>query len=120
MPKIHIKINNKKITAEQGQTILEVAQKHKIEIPALCYHSDLDAKASCRICVVEIKGELVTSCSTYPKQGMEILTDSEKVKRARRVNAELLMSEHTKACFMQNIEHDLCQIISDLGVKEVS
>lgn len=93
-------INNKKITAENGQSILNVARDNKIKIPSLCYHPDLKVKANCRVCVVEIKGKktLVTACSTLAKEGMEIYTESARVKKARNLNIELLFAEHIEKC----------------------
>jgi NADH-quinone oxidoreductase subunit G/NADP-reducing hydrogenase subunit HndD len=95
-----IKINDHLVEARVGQTILEVAQAQGIDIPVLCYHPDLSVKANCRICVVEIKDQdrLVTACSTSVQAGMEIFTDSLKVKRARNLNLELIFGEHTKKC----------------------
>jgi NADH-quinone oxidoreductase subunit G/NADP-reducing hydrogenase subunit HndD len=95
-----LKINNKIVNAKPGQTILEVARENGIKIPSLCYHPDLDVKANCRICVVEINGcdRLVTACSTAVKAGMEIFTASPRVKKSRAVNLELILSEHVKKC----------------------
>lgn len=95
-----VKINNKSVFAKPGQTILELARENGIVIPSLCYHPDLDVQANCRICVVEIKDRdsLVTACSTAVKEKMEIFTDSPKVKKARAVNLELILSEHVKKC----------------------
>ena len=114
-----IKINDKDIECDGSKTILLVAREHGINIPTLCYQEGLEPLARCRICVVEIDGKLVASCSNYPKEGMEIITNSEKVKNARKINAELLMPDHMKACMIENKEHDLCKIISELGVTEV-
>jgi len=97
---IKLKINNKTIRAKEKQTIAEVAKKNDIYIPLLCSHSDLDIKPNCRICSVEIKGRkrLVPACSTPVENGMEILTDTPKVKRARKINLELLFSQHKEEC----------------------
>ncbi|MBU1160403.1 [FeFe] hydrogenase, group A [Patescibacteria group bacterium] len=93
-------INNKKIEAKKGQTILEVAQKNKIDIPSLCFHSDLDIKSNCRLCVVEIKGKdgLHTACSTMIEQGMKIITESKKIHKARKINLELIFAQHCEEC----------------------
>ena len=98
--KVRITINDKKIEALEGQTILEVAQKNGVDIPALCYHSDLEPSASCRLCLVEIKGrkELHTSCSTKIEEGMSIITDSPKIRKARKINLELLFAQHREEC----------------------
>ena len=95
-----LRINDKVISGREGQTILEIAQENGLKIPSLCYHPDLDVKANCRICVVEIVGrdKLVTACSTRAQEGMVVQTDSPKVKRARAINLELILAEHTKKC----------------------
>ncbi len=95
-----LKINDKVVAVKAGQTILEIARENGIKIPSLCYHPDLDVKANCRVCVVEIKGrdKLATACSTEAKTGMEIWTDSPRVKKARATNLELVLAEHTKKC----------------------
>ena len=82
---MNLQINNKTVAARLGQTILDVAREHGIKIPSLCYHPDLDIKANCRVCAVEIKGsdKLATACSMAAQAGMEIYTDSPRAKRAR-------------------------------------
>ena len=98
--KINIKINGKNIQANEGESILSVAKKEGIEIPTLCHHPDLEVRANCRVCVVEIKGEkkLKTSCSTTIKEGMEIKTNSERVQKSRNANLELIFAEHVEKC----------------------
>ena len=98
--KIKITINNKKIEALEGQTILETAIDQGIEIPALCFHSDLKITSNCRMCLVEIKGKkgLHTSCSTKIEPAMEIITESPKIERARRINLELIFAQHREEC----------------------
>ena len=94
---IQIIIDKKKIKAEQGQTILQVAQENNIDILSLCYHTDLGAKAHCRLCLVEIKGikALRPSCSTKIEPGMEIVTDSLRIKKARKINLELILAQNS-------------------------
>ncbi|MFA6252811.1 MAG: [FeFe] hydrogenase, group A [Patescibacteria group bacterium] len=98
--KIEIKINNKKIIAEEGQAVLQAAEANGIYIPTLCWHPDLEIKPNCRICVVEIKGQkgLPTSCSTYVSPGMEVFTESEEIAKARQVNMELIFAQHREEC----------------------
>jgi len=114
-----IRIDKKEIECDPNRSILLIARDNGINIPTLCYQEGLEPEARCRLCLVEINKKLVTSCSTYPKEGMEVLTDTEKVKKARIINAELLMPEHMEKCFRENKEHDLCRIISEMGLKEV-
>jgi len=98
--KIQVIINKKEIRALEGQTILEVLQEEGIEIPALCSHSDLKIKANCRLCLVEIKGrkELFPSCSTKIEKGMEIITESARINKARKINLELIFTQHCEEC----------------------
>ncbi len=100
MKKIKIKIDNKEFNCYDGQTILEVAKKGGISIPSLCVHPDFPPKGNCRVCVVELKGrkKLVTSCSTKVEDGMEVRTDSDRVKKARNLNIELIFAEHIEKC----------------------
>jgi iron-only hydrogenase group A len=100
MKKITLKINNRIINAKPGQTIAQAAKDNGIYIPLLCNHTDLKINPNCRVCSVEIRGQkkLVTACSTIVKENMEILTNSPRVKRARRVNLELIFSQHEEEC----------------------
>jgi NADH-quinone oxidoreductase subunit G/NADP-reducing hydrogenase subunit HndD len=79
---------------------MEAAHANGIDIPGLCYHPDFEAKGNCRICMVEIKNKkkLVASCHTGAEEGMEILTNSKKVRDSRNLNIELLFSEHIQEC----------------------
>ena len=98
--KIKIEIDGQEFWGEEGKTIMQVAKDNGIEIPGLCHHPDFEARANCRVCVVEIKGQdkLQTSCSTLAKEGMEIKTNSPKVKNSRDANLELIFAEHVEKC----------------------
>jgi len=100
MKKIKIKINGKKISCPPGKIIMEVARENGIFIPGLCYHPDFPVKGNCRICVVEIKGEkkLALACKKTAVDGMEIWTDTERVKKSRNLNIELIFAEHIEKC----------------------
>ncbi len=95
-----IRINDKEVEASLGQTILDVAKENNFIIPTLCDHPDLDVKANCRVCVVEVKGKkkLMTSCSTPVFEGMEVYTESPRVQKSRDLNLELLFANHSKKC----------------------
>ncbi|PIU55908.1 MAG: hypothetical protein COS89_06545, partial [Deltaproteobacteria bacterium CG07_land_8_20_14_0_80_38_7] len=97
---MNIILNEKKVECRETETILDVAKRCGISIPTLCYQKDLKPYASCFICVVEIKGmkKLVPSCSTLVSDGMEIQTESERVKASRKVCIELLLSDHCGDC----------------------
>ncbi len=119
---INITINNKKIKVEEGTSILKAAQSIGIKIPTLCYHPDQEVKANCRVCVVEIDGyrTLQTACSTRVVEGMNIRTNTPKVREARKVVIELLMANHDVSCTSCPSNHNcgLQQIAADLGIRE--
>lgn len=98
--KIKIWIDQKPISCSPGQTILEVAQENKIDIPALCNHPDLKPSQSCRLCLVKIQGikKLQTSCSVKVSPGMKITTKSPVIKKTIQTNLELLFAQHAQEC----------------------
>jgi NADP-reducing hydrogenase subunit HndD len=98
--KINITINGFPIDIEKGKTILEAAKEQGITIPTLCYHKDLCVAGNCRVCVVEVAGQnrLSAACATPIEEGMEILTNSLKVRNSRKHIIELLLSEHNADC----------------------
>ena len=97
---MNITINGKKLEVAEGKTILEAARENGILIPTLCYLKEINEVAACRMCVVEVKGSerLVAACNTTVVEGMEVVTDSEKVIAARRNNLALILSEHDCHC----------------------
>ena len=97
---VNITINNKKIQVPEGTTILNAAKQAGIDIPVLCYHPDLDIKANCRICVVEVEGArtLQTACSTRVWEGMAVRTNTPKVRQARKIIVELILAGHEMDC----------------------
>jgi iron-only hydrogenase group A len=110
MKKIKFTINNKEYLAKKGETILDVAKREKIEIPHLCKHPDLKIKGNCRMCLVEANGQIVTSCSTEVLPDMKVLTDTGEVERGRKINLELIFSEHIEKC-STCIYQDNCAIL---------
>ena len=95
-----ITINNQVLSAEPGETILEVATKNHILIPTLCYLKDVHKIGSCRICVVEVEGakSLMASCVTVVTPGMVVRTHTARVRQARKVLYELMLSDHPADC----------------------
>ncbi len=100
MSSIKIKIDNREVTVLEGSTILEAAEKLNINIPTLCYLNGFERFTSCMICVVhEINSDrLLPSCSMTVEQGMEIETNNEKVREARKDTLDFLLSEHVGDC----------------------
>ena len=105
---IYIFINDKKISAQKGATVLEVAQKHNTYIPTLCYHKGISAYGGCRLCLVEVKGYTrpVTACTLPVQEGMRVKTDTPLLKKLRRFNLQLILSEHPHACLICNQESE--------------
>lgn len=97
---IKLKINGLPIEVEKGTTILDAAKKLNFRIPTLCHHQDLCVAGNCRVCVVEQVGgkALVAACATPVSDGMEINTNTLKVRAARKHIIELLLSEHNADC----------------------
>ena len=97
---VNLTINNKKIVAEEGQTILEAAKQNNILIPHFCYLEGVHQIGSCRICVVEVEGAktLQASCMVTVREGMVVHTNTEKVKKARKLLYELMLSDHPRNC----------------------
>jgi NADP-reducing hydrogenase subunit HndD len=97
---INLLINNQKVSVKEGTTVLAAAKELKINIPTLCNHDDLCVAGNCRVCVVEQKGArtLIASCATPASEGMEINTNTLKVRNARKHIVELLLSEHRSDC----------------------
>lgn len=95
-----VTLDGKQVDANSGETILDVAKRSGVEIPTLCHQEGLKPYGSCFICVVEIKGmgRLVPSCATPIADGMDILTNSERVLASRKVCIELLLSDHVGDC----------------------
>ncbi|MFZ4437894.1 MAG: 2Fe-2S iron-sulfur cluster-binding protein [Syntrophales bacterium] len=93
---VNLTIDNKKIEAEAGQTILEVARENGVVIPTLCSHESIEPSGSCRLCVVEIKHgkrtRVVTSCLYPVAEGLVVDTKSERVMNVRRLVLQLLLA----------------------------
>ena len=97
---IILKIDGIPVTVDEGTTILEAAKMLNVHIPTLCYHQDLCVAGNCRVCVVELKGakSLPASCAMPAAQGMEVETNTLKVRTARKHIIDLLLSEHNAKC----------------------
>lgn len=120
---ITLTIDGQEVEIEQGQTVLDGARKLGIEIPTLCYHEDLSLHGSCRVCVVENEetGDLLASCVAPAQDGMEITTNSGAVRRARKMNVELLLANHPNECLTceRSGTCELQDLTEDLGITEV-
>ena len=100
MADVNLKINGLPVTVPQGTTILEAANTAGIKIPTLCFLKGINEIGACRVCVVEVKGarSLVASCVYPVNEGMEVFTNTEKVRSSRKTTLELLLSTHDRSC----------------------
>ena len=117
---VNAKINGKDIQVPENTTILEAAKLNHIKIPHLCYLKGVNEIGACRVCVVEIEGQdrLVSSCNTVLQEGMSVLTNSPKARQARRVNVELILSQHNARC-AECVRSGNCELqttANDLGI----
>ncbi len=113
-------INGKNLTAKEGATILEVAEKNNIPIPHLCYLKDINEIAACRMCMVEIEGteRYQPACNTVVTEGMVIHTNSPGVREARKTNLRLILSQHNVNCAVcvRSKNCELLKMCGDLNI----
>lgn len=126
---VKVTINNQVFEEDSSLTILQVAKKHGIKIPTLCYMIKEEANfehkpASCRVCIVEVKGRnnLVPACATYIYDGMEVYTNNARVRAERKLIVELLLSNHPKDCLTceKSGKCALQDLAIELGIKKVT
>ena len=117
---VNIKINNKPYSVPKGSTILEAARYAGIEIPTLCFLKDINQIGACRICMVEVKGarSLVAACVFPVNEGMEIFTNTEKVRHSRKMTLELILSNHDRKCLscVRSGNCELQKLCKEFGV----
>jgi formate dehydrogenase major subunit len=101
-------LNGKTVVANPEQTILQAAQAQGIDIPRLCYMEGMRADGNCRTCMVEIKGErvLAPSCCRYPKDGMEVTTNSARAIVSQKMSIELLLADVPETSYTRDSELD--------------
>ncbi len=117
-----IQVNNKKIKAEKGETILSALNRNGIIIPTLCRMKEFTPTGACRMCVVEVEGRerLVTACSQPVEEWMKIKTHSPRVIQARKTIVELLLSNHPDDCLYcdRNLNCELQRLSEELNIRE--
>lgn len=122
MEMVNIKINNMPLSVPKGISILEAARTAGIEIPTLCYLKKINEIGACRICMVEVKGarSLVTACVYPVNEGMEIFTNTERVRKSRKTTLELILSTHDRKCLscIRSGTCELQQLCKEFGVDD--
>lgn len=121
---VNIKINGMELSVPAEYTVLEAARENGIEIPTLCYLKDVSKTGSCRMCIVEVKGaRALQAACVYPvSEGLEVFTNTPKVRQQRKVTLELLLSNHDRQCLScaRNRSCELQALADELGVTEIS
>lgn len=124
MDMINVKINGVAVSVPKGSTILEAARKAGIEIPTLCFMKEKNEIGACRICVVEANEgrgfRMVTACVYPVSEGMEVVTNSEKIQKSRKTTLELILSTHDKKCLScaRSTNCELQKLCRDYGVED--
>ncbi len=122
MNTVNVKINNREYAVPANSTVLEAARYAGIDIPTLCYLKDINEIGACRLCLVEVKGArgLVTACVYPVNEGMEIFTNTPKIRNARKMNLELVLSAHKKKCLtcIRSTTCELQSLCNEYGVDE--
>ncbi len=122
MEMVNVKINGIAVSVPKGSTILEAARYAGVEIPTLCYLKDINEIGACRICMVEATGArgMVTACVYPVAEGMEVQTNTEKVRAARKTTLELILSTHEKKCLscVRSTNCELQKLCRDYGVED--
>jgi len=120
---VQVKINGQQYSAPEHSTILDVCKTAGIDIPTLCYREGLCDVGACGVCVVEVAKArtLQRACITEVTEGMEIQTQTPRVREARKILVELLLANHPKDCLScdRNDNCELRQIAYDLGIKNI-
>ena len=120
---VNLTIDGQAISVKENTTIMEAAAQYGIHIPKLCYLKGINEIAACRVCVVELEGKnrLITSCNNMAEEGMVIYTNSPKVRRHRKANVQMILSQHDCECVTcyRSGNCSLQKIANDLNILEI-
>jgi bidirectional [NiFe] hydrogenase diaphorase subunit len=123
MPILTLTINDEPVSGRDDESLLEIARQHKIEILTLCHLDGLSDVGACRLCLVEIEGsnKLSPACTTRPQEGMVVRTNTDRLKKYRRMIVALLASEgnHQCAVCVVNNHCELQNLAYDVGLTYV-
>src|SRR5689334_2135966 len=113
---IKFKLNGETVSAVAGETIIQAAKRHGVDIPHLCYKEGYRPDGNCRACMVEIKGErvLAPSCCRKPAKGMDVTSDSARALHSQKMIVELLASDMPERVY--KLDSELDQWKNKLGI----
>jgi NADP-reducing hydrogenase subunit HndD len=119
---VTLTIDGIEVKAPEGSTVLEAAKLANIKIPTLCYLKGINEIGACRICVVDVGVKNLQASCVYPvAEGMKVITNSPKVREARRVTLELILSNHDRKCLtcVRSENCELQRLAKDLQVDDI-
>jgi len=128
MDKVNLTINGISVRVPKDYTVMNAAREAGFEIPSLCFLKDINQNAACRVCVVEVDvngapmRNLPASCVLQVQEGMNVRTNTAKVRKAVRNNVELILANHNRECLtcIRNGTCELQKLCDELGIEEVS
>ena len=119
---ISLTIDGVKVEVKKGTTVLKAAKKIGIDIPTLCYLEGINQIGSCRLCVVDAGvNSLLAACTLVAEDGMDIKTNTPEIREARKLNLELILSNHDRECLAcpRNQTCELQKLCYELGVDDI-
>lgn len=120
---VTVNIDGYAIEVPENYTVLKACRKAGINMPTLCYLEDINEVGACRLCIVEVEGQrtLKASCVLPVNDGMVVKTNTKRVRDARKLNLELLLSNHNRECTTceRNLNCELQRLADELGVREI-
>lgn len=120
---INLSIDGIAVSVPEGTTVMKAAASVGIEVPHLCFLEGINEISACKACVVEVQGKskLITSCNSPVEEGMVVYTNSPKVRKVRRTNVELILSQHDCHCAtcVRSGNCNLQKLSNDLGILDV-
>jgi NADH-quinone oxidoreductase subunit G len=114
-------IDGMPVAIEGEKNLLDLIRKAGVDLPTFCYHSELSVYGACRMCMVETPGGIEAACSTPPRAGMEVFTNTERLRKHRKMILELLLSNHCRDCTTcgKNLSCKLQQLAMRFGIERV-
>jgi bidirectional [NiFe] hydrogenase diaphorase subunit len=120
---VTLTLNGEAVSGREDETVLDVARDHNVHIPTLCQVDGLSSVGACRLCLVEVTGinKLLPACTTYVSEGMDVRTDSEKLRAYRRMTVELLFAEGNHICSVcvENGHCELQNLAIEMGIDHI-
>lgn len=118
---VRVYVNEVEVEVPPGTTVLQAIRKAGFTVPTLCYLEGFFTEATCRLCIVQVNGRVVPSCTFPVSDGIKVVTESEELRRYRRLNLELILATHRLACWscLRKSSCSLLSIAAQLGIEGI-